>query len=194
MKELILIRHGQTEGNRLKKYMGHLDLSLNKEGKKEAARLKKIFKKEKIDSLFSSDLKRCIETAEFIKTGKKIQKTEQLREVNFGIFENLTYEEMKKKYPKQVEEWGNDWINYQPENGESVKIMSNRVIKFVDSLLENKNEKIIIVTHHGCISAILAHYITGSIKGCSKFKINNAAVTRLCFDKQNAYLKSLNSQ
>jgi len=69
--------------------------------------------------------------------------TEELREVNFGIFEGKTYEEIKNEYPNKVEEMRNDWRNFKVDKGESINEMMLRTAKKMDEIIsEHKDKKI----------------------------------------------------
>jgi len=92
MKELLLIRHGETDHNKELRFTGFTDIPLNSKGREQAANLKDKFMSEGITSIYSSDLKRAAETAEIISGACRMEITPALREMNFGIFETLTYE------------------------------------------------------------------------------------------------------
>jgi alpha-ribazole phosphatase len=196
MLEIILIRHGETEHNRIGKFTGSTDVSINSKGEEQAVRLAVILKDDSISSVYTSDLKRCKETAKFIKCDK-VSHTGNLREMDFGHWEGMSYNEIKEKYPEEIIKWESDWTTFRIPEGESFADMSRRVLEEFDKIVKSHNEssdKIAIVTHGGCIRTILGHYISGSIKECWKFQVENAAVTRLCFYKDYFYLKSLNEK
>ena len=121
--------------------------------------------------------------------------------MNFGRWEGLTYEEIKSKYPDELENWEKDWLGFVINEGESFNIMSRRVIRKFEEIVEKHkssgNAKIAIVSHSGCIRTILGHYIIGSVKDGWKFCVENATVSRLRLlkdnnDKDYYYLMSLN--
>ena len=97
--EVIFIRHGETDFNKAKLYFGHSDPDLNATGMEQLRNTRFLLeKREKTpDIVFSSDLKRCTQSMEILRIDKRVKKilTEELREVNFGIFEGKTYEEIK---------------------------------------------------------------------------------------------------
>jgi alpha-ribazole phosphatase len=200
MLEILLIRHGETEYNSSKKFTGITDVELNGKGREQVLKLGDALKNEVFDHIYSSDLKRCVETGDHLQkcaNGRTFSK--ELREMNFGRWEGLTYVEIKDKYPEELEKWENDWTDYIIHKGESFSIMSGRVIKAFDKILKhhncnNSNGKIAIISHSGCIRTILCHYIIGSIKDSWKFRVENAAVSRLRVDNDYFYLKSLNER
>ena len=194
MKELLLIRHGETDHNKELRFTGFTDIPLNSTGRDQAANLKDKFMSEGITSIYSSDLKRAAETAEIISGSGRMEITPALREMNFGIFETLNYEEIVKDYSEEFNLWGSDKKNYRIPQGESYSEMAERVLSFVGGILESDIEKAAIVSHSGCIRTVLAFYLLGTVEDTWKFFIDNCTITRLCIGKRSAYLKTLNEK
>ncbi len=193
--EVLLIRHGETEYNIIGRFCGYTDISLNTKGKDQASRLATMLKEEKIDRVYSSDLKRCRETGEGIEPVNPKVYSQNLREMNFGDWEGLKYEEIRAKYPGELERWEDDWIDYDVPGGESFRVMALRVIdEFRRIIQENMDNdcRIVVITHSGCIRTLLSEFITGSLENCWKFRVDNATVSRLNFTDDYVYLKSLN--
>lgn len=182
--EVIFIRHGETDFNRARLYFGHLDPDLNKTGIEQLRKTKILFeKREKMpDIVFSSDLKRCSQSMEILEIDEEIEKilTENLREINFGIFEGKTYEEIKSEYPEKVEKMINDWRNFKADRGESINEMMLRVAEKINEIINQyRNKKILVVAHAGVIQALISYYLFGNLDGYWKFKINNGSITKL---------------
>lgn len=194
MKELLLIRHGETEHNRDLRITGFTDIPLSPEGRNQALRLKDTFMAECITDIYSSDLKRCSETAEIISCGVKPLLSPELREMNFGIFETLTGEEAKASYGNEFNLWMKDNRNYRIPEGESFSDMAERVISFFRELLASDIDRAAVISHSGCIRTVLSFYLLGSIDDTWRFFVDNCTITRLCFDGDYAYLKSLNEK
>jgi alpha-ribazole phosphatase len=194
MKELLLIRHGETDHNKELRFTGFSDIPLNSKGREQAENLKDKFLSEGITSVYSSDLKRAAETAEILSGGGRFEITPALREMNFGIFETLNYEEIMKDYSEEFNLWGSDKMNYRIPQGESYTEMAERVLTFVGKVLESDFEKAAVVSHSGCIRTILAYYLLGSVEDTWKFVIDNCTISRLCIGKRSAFLKTLNEK
>ena len=182
--EVIFIRHGETDFNRARLYFGHLDPDLNETGIEQLRKTKILFeKREKMpDVVFSSDLKRCSQSMEILEIDEEIEKilTEDLREINFGIFEGKTYEEIKSEYPEKVEKMINDWRNFKADKGESINEMMLRVAEKMNEIINQyRNKKILVVAHAGVIQALTSYYLFGNLDGYWKFKINNGSITKL---------------
>ena len=102
MSRLLLARHGDTELNSAEKYWGRTDVKLSTDGLRQAERLRDRLAEEKIDVVYSSDLKRALVTAETIASKHQldVNPCEELREIDFGNIEGLTYEEVRQLYPE----------------------------------------------------------------------------------------------
>ncbi len=194
MKELLLIRHGETDYNRHGRFLGIRDIGLNNEGRNQALNLKNKLEGEEIDYVISSDLLRCRETAEIINFGQEIYHTKNLREMNFGRWEGLTWEEIRESYGPEFKDWRKDWINFKITEGESFYDMSRKVIAEIDTILESRYNRIAVVSHGGCIRTILGYYLLESIEKSWRFQIDNGTIARLCFSRDYTYLKTLNEK
>ena len=182
--EVIFIRHGETDFNKAKLYFGHSDPDLNATGMEQLRNTRFLLeKREKTpDIVFSSDLKRCTQSMEILGIDKKVEKilTEELRELNFGIFEGKTYEEIKNEYPDKVEEMRNDWRNFKVDKGESINEMMLRTAKKMDEIISgHKDKKILVVAHAGVIQALISYYLFGNLDGYWKFRIHNGSMTNM---------------
>lgn len=146
--------------------------------------------------IYSSPLVRCMRTAEIINKAHSLDITQvdDLRERNFGVWENLTHEEIKSKFPDHYEKWVKDWKNFSIEEGESAVRSHERLIKCIDSLIQKHKEgKLLVVTHLGPIKNIITHLLGLEIDAMWRFRIDNCGITRVEInDKGYAYLTMLN--
>ena len=99
---LYLIRHGQTDWNVAGKIQGKTDIPLNETGKRQAACLARGMEKQPVVQIYTSSLKRALETAEIIgrRQNVKVKPMKELEEVGFGQWEGCTNEEIKRQYPQ----------------------------------------------------------------------------------------------
>lgn len=170
MAELILIRHGKTAGNLLGRYIGsRTDEPLCDEGREGLAG-KKL---PEVERLYVSPMKRCVETAEILWPGfdrKKMQKVMDLRECDFGDFENKNYKELSGNGDYQAWIDSNGTLPFP--NGESMDAFKSRCLEAFARIVEDvsgaEQEWIAsgktgifragIVVHGGTIMAILEQY------------------------------------
>lgn len=173
--KLILTRHGQTIDNASGITMGHRNSPLTAKGRRQAeikADILKI-KYPNIKYIYTSDLGRCVETANVIAKnlkGSKIIKYEGLREVSFGIYEGMQYATI----PNRPEGYFTDAF----PGGESNKDMAMRVISLINSIYDNNRNQaaILVVSHSGPIAAIMASYHREKLQAHIDNKIDNTEI------------------
>lgn len=154
MNKIILIRHGETYGNTLKRYIGTTDEELLET---TIAALKE---KEYpyADIVYSSPMRRCKQTAKILYENKPSIIVEDFKECNFGEFENKNYKELSSNLDYQ--KWMVDQVIKEFPNGEKLEDYNNRTIKALEELLEihkNKNITIAIIAHGGTIMNIMKY-------------------------------------
>lgn len=182
MGKLILVRHGQTDMNKERLYYGRLDVPINETGREQAREARKNLINFKIDydQIYSSDLKRAYETAQIINyKNLDIKIDTRIKEMDFGIFEGLSSEEIKKIYPEQMEKARKNWKTYSYENGESPYIMQERVIDFFETIDKSKNT--LIATHWGIITSLLSHLFSFGLLSYRKFEVKNGGIIIIDF-------------
>ena len=98
MLHILLVRHGETEWNKERRYQGQVDIPLSIIGKQQAALVAESLEGRKIDVIYASDLKRAWQTASAItqKNGLDISSEPRLREMGFGVLEGLTWDEAQE--------------------------------------------------------------------------------------------------
>ncbi|QSX06601.1 histidine phosphatase family protein [Sedimentibacter sp. zth1] len=172
--KLYLVRHGQSEGNFRKVYCGVNDVELTKEGVLQAQRMAKKFEGRSISKIYSSPLKRAYNTALEISNVLKldIEKSDLLKEINFGIFENLTWNDIKTRFPNEAQKWADVGVHYKFVDGESLDDVVVRVIEFVKNCCDNS----IIVTHSGIIQSFIIALEIASYENSWDYVINNCDV------------------
>ncbi|MDR7317193.1 histidine phosphatase family protein [Brevibacillus nitrificans] len=154
------IRHTETEMNRQKRYLGHSDVSLNEQGQREGEELAQRLAGDEYDSvqLYSSDLQRCVQTAKPLASrwGVPIVTVPALRELSFGKWELLTYEELMERDKERATQWYDDPFAYSPPGGESLLQLGERVDGWLSGMLretlaQKQGATKVLVTHGGVI-------------------------------------------
>lgn len=149
---LYLIRHGQTQANAQHLYCGSTDLSLTDAAARELmARPNYVFTEEV--RFLSSGMKRCSETLELLFHTKDYEIRQEFREIDFGVFEMKSYDELKENAEYQ---WWIDGDNFHkvPPKGESGAQMHARILPALGRLLEEGVDTV-LVTHGGVIACIM---------------------------------------
>jgi broad specificity phosphatase PhoE len=158
-KRIVLIRHGLTESNVKGKYAGHQDDVLSKEGEAQAAKLKDRFKDIIFDRVYCSDRKRAIRTAEIIFGDLPVIKEKGLSEINFGVFEGLTHQEIMEKYTDIYKKCLEDPFNVSVPGAETMNGFQERVTGTIKKIVSPDNLKNVALVCHGGTIAIFIHSI-----------------------------------
>jgi len=157
MTELLLVRHGETDWNRERRFQGHADPPLNETGREQAHALAAELAAERIELVYTSDLARARETAEIVAAtvGADVVALRELREIDVGEWEGLTWPEIEERHPEGVQAWhehGSGW-----EAGETQEELGERVVEALRRIVaQHPSRRILIVGHGGTIRAIRA--------------------------------------
>lgn len=182
MVKLILVRHVLTVDNQKSRLSGHIDSSISEEGKEQIDKITNYLKDFDIDKIYTTTSSRTKDTVKKISELKSIEiiEKESLKEISFGDFEGLTFDEIKDKYPKEFQDMIEKGYEYKYPNGESLIDSYNRVCIELDNIISNNdNRTILICSHGGTIRNIITYLISNSYKYHWNFKIDNGSVTIL---------------
>lgn len=159
--DLYFIRHGVTMWNVENKYLGHSDLELLQSELSQLEQIKEELQTIAFDTVYCSDLQRCLQTFTYLSIGEEALLEPRLREFNFGAWEGKTHEELK--VDRLYQEWLKNWEATPVPLGDSYVKFTNRIDSFLDELLaqhKNQQKRILIVTHGGVIRYIVSKYIS----------------------------------
>ena len=172
-------------------FFGKLNPGLNETGRVQCKKAGDVLKKHGYDAVYSSDLLRAAETAELINYLKlPIKFDKRLQEIDFGIFEGLSYKEIKEKYPEECEKSKNEWKTFDFVTGESLEKLQRRAIEFIESLDKTKNN--LVITHWGVINCILSWYFSDKLESYWKYSVENGGICIIEFADDFPILKGLN--
>ena len=155
--ELIVIRHGETEWNRIGRIQGQLDSALTPEGIVQAEACAERLAAEKIDRVVTSDSGRVLHTARILnsKLGRPMRHTSALRERCFGIGEGRTYAELEVLHPGKFSRIHAVNAEFALDGGESRRTFSERVVAAIQEIsIEHAGERVLVVTHGGVLGMI----------------------------------------
>jgi broad specificity phosphatase PhoE len=155
---IVLVRHGETDWNRERRFQGHADVPLNEEGRRQARVLAELLASESFAAAYSSPLRRALETAEIIaeRLGIGFEPSAGLKEVDVGSWSGLTTTEVEQRFPDGFGHWSvsrdGGWTD-----GETYEELGTRVVSEVFELAErHPGERVLVVTHGGPIRSVLA--------------------------------------
>lgn len=148
---LILIRHGQSVSNLKDKFAGQTDVQLTDLGREQGRITGEFLKNEKIDVVYSSMLTRAYETACYTAMHHNLTviKDAGVNEVDGGLWENLTYPEIKENFPEQYHIWHTDLGHNFCEQGESVAQVRDRVYAAIERIAKKHEGQTVAIGTHG---------------------------------------------
>lgn len=162
MTKYYFVRHGATDFNGLGVYFGKTDCPLNVEGILQAKALADSLRDIHFDEIYTSPMKRCIDTARFITNVRKPHISDQLSELDFGRWEGLNFRECREKDPEEFRKWSEDYRNTAPPEGEKFTDFYERVRGFYHNDLLMKEGTILIVAHKGVLQLLISLFLTGN--------------------------------
>lgn len=162
--EIVFIRHGQTDVNKDNRIQGaQVDAELNEVGRAYAKKAAENFDESQFDAVYSSPMKRAVETAKiFTKGKKKINLDDRLLEFDFGDWDGQKMSDLVKKYPDVMDPWGKvnrKYVKYA-QNGETYEAFEERCASFLDEMYQKyPDKKVLVVAHGRLIRMMAAHYL-----------------------------------
>jgi len=189
---LYLIRHAETGYNRDGRVQGHTDSTLSRLGIEQARRIEKRLDYVKFEAAYASPSKRTMHTARLALPNVTIEPREGLREIRLGAWEGQKAEDLRKRYPREVERWFHSPMAVRIPGAETVGQFRRRVVREMNRIRkENPGGEIAVVTHAGVICAYLTSVLGMSLDDLWSFKIRNASVTRVLFPQGKARIDLL---
>lgn len=195
MTEVYLIRHGQTVWNQGGKYQGHTDVPLSAVGRQQAQQLQKKLATTKIAAFYASDLARAYDTAKIIAEphNLEVRLFPEFRELNFGCWEGLNYEEIMQAYGDQARQWYANPATVCIPGGESCLELKERSYKLLLQIIKrHDNEAIALITHGGTIRILIMAAMGWDFSCFWRISQDNTALNIIAFYEEQAVLKLLN--
>jgi probable phosphoglycerate mutase len=186
MTDIILVRHGETDWNRVRRLQGHLDIGLNEQGHRQASALAVALSNEKIDAVYASDLQRARDTAQAIAGLHQlpVQIDPALRERCYGAFEGLLYDDIESHFPQAFAQWrARDLHARFPQGERSAETLHEFSLRAVAAVMhlvrQHAGKKILIVTHGGVLDCLYRAAQGMDLQSSREFEMKNAAINRL---------------
>lgn len=177
--KILLVRHGETDWNVAQRIQGSTDTPLNETGIMQAQKLaEELAKRETpIIGVYTSKLERAAKTAECVaeKLGKECIVLPGLEEINFGLWEGITWEQVAEQFPEEYQIWRQNRRYEHPPKGESYQELVERVVAALQKLLKELkagncpdtetaadegnvpvNGDIVVVTHSADIMSLMS--------------------------------------
>lgn len=171
--ELVLVRHGQTAWNAGEIFRGRADIELDETGRKQAQLLGEFLSVPAIEAIYSSPLKRALETARAVAAhhNLEVQISEGLTDMDFGDWEGVQVEAVKQRYPEAYATWSLHPERASVPGGETLAAVQQRATAAVKSALTKHSGRVVFVTHR-----VVVKTTTLALLGLSESRFWNIVV------------------
>jgi probable phosphoglycerate mutase len=198
MTRILLIRHGETAWNAVRRLQGHTDIPLNPTGERQAEALARALAGEALDAIVSSDLGRALQTAQAVARHHPhlpLHTDPGLRERGYGAFEGLLYTEIAERYPVEFAEWQARDVDAVMPSGErpaeSFRQFYQRCQDGIARWAAHYPQQTIVMVAHGGVLECAYRAARGlTLEGPRDFTIRNATVNRFRMDAGVLVLES----
>lgn len=193
---IYLVRHGQVEGYKEKRYNGQANVQLTQLGKEESARVCDSLNDISLDAVYSSDLDRSRYCAELVAAAHdlSVSTCESLRELHFGDWEGRTWAELRESYPEDWQLRLQDLVNFQVPGGESFQDAADRIRPTIrDIITRHLGGAVVLVAHGGVNRVVLLDAIGASLGQAFSIEQDYGCLNIIdYFSDGNAVVKLLN--
>jgi broad specificity phosphatase PhoE len=192
-----LVRHGETADNLQMRYLGIRDEPLTKNGMVQACQAAAALAQLPIDLIFTSPLRRAVDTAIQIQTAcdVKLRVDSRLTEGSFGKWEGLTRDEVLELDSREAErlaKWESD-ASFAPPGGEAFDKVQERIVELADQLKnEFEGSSVVLVSHVGPMKALIAAALKIPLLASSRFFLDPASISVVDWG-ENSVLRLFNS-
>lgn len=155
LRRILLVRHGETDGESSVRFHGSTDVDLSAEGREQVARAGRQVRRQPIDRVVASPLRRSWRAAWIAGGGAPVRLESDFREVDFGRWEGLTKEEIQARDPILCEDWQSGADGFGYPGGESREEFRARVGRGLERLLAADVHSALLVLHKGVIRLIV---------------------------------------
>lgn len=206
MALVFVVRHGETEGNEKMIYRGRWDLPLNVNGKEQVRKVGETLKTINLGAVYTSPLKRAIETASDIIEGRAVKTLieKAFIDIDYGDWTKLPEKDVVQKYPDLHRQWKKSPESVVFPNGEGLKDVRRRVEPALVRLAEShQRENIVIVSHRVTIKVIICIVLGLDISAFWKVQVDTASISVIEFNEdlfslilsnETCHLKSLSKK
>lgn len=181
VSRIYLVRHGETEGAEVRRYKGSIDVPLSGNGLEQIRRVSAFIRAEVLKrtgagsssglagggdaalaAVYCSDLVRAVKSAEIIAGphGVAPEIVPGLRERSFGLWEGMSFDEIRQRYPAEFDAWAGNPLKFSPMGGESTLEVRRRVLGALEKIIERHPEgSVALVAHGGVNRVIMCHFL-----------------------------------
>ena len=192
---LILVRHGESEWNRIGRYQGQEDAPLSEQGLRQADALSNRLQREQIDAIYTSPLQRARKTAEAIARhhgGVPFVEDQALLEIHHGAWQGLLAAEVRERYAEALEEWRRFPTRCQMPGGESFSNILKRTLNFREQMCQRHPEGTVLAsTHDVVVKILIADALGMNMDRINRIWVTNASISVVEYTDDAPFLVSL---
>ncbi len=152
MTKLFIVRHAQATGNQDKRFQGSTDNDISAYGRLQLAALSERCHRLPLDRIYTSPLRRAVETAKAVGAGRRlaILERQELREIDCGVWEGMTWDTIRCERAAEFETWVSKPHEFQAPGGEAMRSVFSRMNHILGEILEDNPGGCIAIVSHGC--------------------------------------------
>ena len=195
--KFFVVRHGETEWNKLGRFQGHTDISLNDRGQSQARETAVASEDWGYTAIYSSPLVRTVQVAEEIAkvTPMLVSQEPGLKELSLGDLEGVTGEEMRNDWPALFAAWRTEPEKMSMPNGESLGELRDRTWQVILDIEQkhSSDESIVVISHNFAIRSIVNELLGMPLAYFHRMSLNLASVCTFDSDERGRRLTGYNS-
>lgn len=188
---IFLLRHGETDWNLQRRCQGITDVDLNDRGRRQARQIAEYLSTEKINGIYSSALKRALQTAEILRRshGLAVTVDSDFRELNHGAFEGLTFSDIRDSYPDFLRLWRSEPAQLIIPGGERLVDVEERAWKGVGRIVQfhSSDDTVVVVSHNFPILAILCRITGTPLNDYRSFHVEPCGLTHISYGDREGW-------
>ena len=194
--KFFLVRHGETEWNKLGRFQGHTDISLNERGLSQAKETAKVSSEWGLCAIYSSPLTRTIQVAEEIAkvTPMPVSKEPGLMELSLGELEGVTGQYMREKWPEVFAVWRSNPEQTSMPNGETLVQLRDRAWQAILNIEQkhSADDSVVVISHNFAIRSIIGELLGVPLEYFHRMSLNLASVCAFDSDERGRRLTGYN--
>jgi len=191
---MALVRHGETDASVRGRCCGSLDPPLSEEGRRQMQRTRGLVQGLAASAVYASPRQRALESARILRLDAPIAIDDRLQEIDFGLLEGLTYQDVAERFASVWRLWMQQPANVVFPQGEPFDVFSDRVEEARAELIERHHgDAIVVVAHGGVNRLILARALGLELRGMFRLQQTCGAVSVVDFYDGTAVLQVLNA-
>lgn len=196
MVKIILVRHGETDWNKVRRIQGgDSDMPLNETGKRQAEALAARLKDEKITAVYSSPLQRALHTAQAIAAYHRLEVTAlaSLKEIKVGELEGRLASDLLLRFDEFMCGDGCEKKSHQPPGGESVEDVQKRAWETITGLAAQQPEgTLVVVSHYFVIMTVICLVLNLPVNQMVRFRLSTGTISAFTMDNGSIRLELFN--